>query len=140
MTDTTTPHYPYRQAPLLSSFTSIRIHYYPFLSFSHVPNRHPYLSPPPYLTTPPPQTFKGSIQFMAPERLMGQRYGAPSDVWGLGVSLFRFLTGEFPHGKARSYWSIVDVLVNERRLCLCKKQCGSYLYDFVNQVGQWDVL
>jgi serine/threonine protein kinase len=80
------------------------------------------------------KTFKGSIQYMAPERLMGQKYGAPSDVWGLGVSLFLFLTGEFPHGKARSYWSIVDVLVNERRLCLCQKQVGTYLFDFINQV------
>jgi len=46
-------------------------------------------------------TFKGTYAFMSPERLAGQQYSSPSDVWSLGVSLFMLLTGTSPFAKAK---------------------------------------
>lgn len=41
-------------------------------------------------------TYIGTNAYMAPERLKGEDYGAPSEVWSLGVTVFELATGEFP--------------------------------------------
>jgi eukaryotic-like serine/threonine-protein kinase len=38
----------------------------------------------------------GSPSYMAPEVLLGEEAGPPSDVWALGVTLYELLTGEKP--------------------------------------------
>lgn len=45
------------------------------------------------------RAFAGTRSYMAPEQLMSEStgsYGAPADVWGLGVVLYIMLTGEHP--------------------------------------------
>merc|ERR1719428_1666918 len=39
----------------------------------------------------------GTAPFMSPEMIMGLEYGAPTDVWSLGVVLYVLLCGEFPY-------------------------------------------
>lgn len=53
-------------------------------------------------------SFVGTRRYMSPEHLSGglrrkRGYGAPADVWALGVTLYVLLTGEFPFG--RGLWS-----------------------------------
>jgi hypothetical protein len=44
------------------------------------------------------KSVKGSIPWMAPEVLMGQGYGRPSDVWALGCVVLEMATGQNPWG------------------------------------------
>lgn len=41
-------------------------------------------------------TFVGSSAYMAPERIMGQQYSYPSDIWSIGIVFLELFGGEFP--------------------------------------------
>jgi eukaryotic-like serine/threonine-protein kinase len=46
--------------------------------------------------TAPPRRLKGTMPYMAPEYFRGERLGAWTDVYALGVTLYWVLTGAFP--------------------------------------------
>jgi serine/threonine protein kinase len=46
-------------------------------------------------------TFVGTAAYMAPERVLGHRYGPPSDVYALGLCVLALLLGEHP---AQTRW------------------------------------
>lgn len=68
------------------------------------------------------RTFVGTRRYMSPELFDGvarrkRGYGAPADVWALGVSLFMLLTGNFPYGNGVSSQNTVvmlDAINNEK--------------------------
>ena len=70
---------------------------------------------------------------MSPERLMNKGYGPSSDVWSLGICLFCFLMGISPFPKARTFWNIVDAMMEERQQMLPVDRYSRYLRDFVCQ-------
>ncbi len=43
------------------------------------------------------KTFVGTVGYMSPERIQGQRYNAKADVWGFGLSLLACALGGFPY-------------------------------------------
>ena len=51
----------------------------------------------------------GTPRYMAPERLQGQGYGPPSDIYGLGVIFYKALTQELPYQGD----NIVSLLLNQ---------------------------
>lgn len=48
------------------------------------------------LTNTLANTFVGTRSYMAPERLIGNKYAVESDIWSLGLSLMELATGNFP--------------------------------------------
>jgi len=48
----------------------------------------------------PPEDIPGTPGYMAPEMFAGEPGNEASDVYSLGVTLFRAFTGEFPYGNA----------------------------------------
>jgi serine/threonine protein kinase len=48
----------------------------------------------------PPEHIPGTRAYMAPEMLEGEAGNEATDVYALGVTLFRAFTGEFPYGNA----------------------------------------
>ncbi|MGO8797620.1 MAG: bifunctional protein-serine/threonine kinase/phosphatase [Roseiarcus sp.] len=48
----------------------------------------------------PPEEIPGTPAYMAPEMFAGEPGNEATDVYALGVSMFRVLTGEFPYGNA----------------------------------------
>ena len=50
----------------------------------------------------------GTTKYMAPERLAGEAYGRPSDLWSFGLLLLECLTGKPPFQEISS---LVDLLV-----------------------------
>ena len=43
-------------------------------------------------------------RYMSPERINGEGYGTPSDVWGLGLSLMATALGKLPISTRGGYW------------------------------------
>mmetsp|Transcript_35719 Transcript_35719/g.81486 ORF Transcript_35719/g.81486 Transcript_35719/m.81486 type:complete len:557 (-) Transcript_35719:523-2193(-) len=58
-------------------------------------------------------TFVGTYLYMSPERFSGEPYSFPSDVWSLGLTLMEVATGAYPWKTSRSYWDIMNNIVNE---------------------------
>lgn len=48
----------------------------------------------------PPQDVPGTLAYMAPEMLAGELGNVATDIYALGVTMFRAFTGEFPYGNA----------------------------------------
>jgi serine/threonine protein phosphatase PrpC len=48
----------------------------------------------------PPEDIPGTRAYMAPEMLAGEAGNEATDIYALGVTLFRAFTGEFPYGNA----------------------------------------
>lgn len=60
-------------------------------------------------------SFVGTRRYMSPEHLQGG-YGAPADVWALGVTLYLMLMGHYPVGRGvspRDSPAMFDAIVNE---------------------------
>lgn len=41
-------------------------------------------------------SFVGTATYMSPERLQGEPYGPPADVWSLGLTLLTLALGAYP--------------------------------------------
>jgi serine/threonine protein kinase len=59
----------------------------------------------------------GTILYMSPERLVGQRHGAESDVWSLGVTVATLAIGRHPFVNTKAvrssnerFWALAEVL------------------------------
>jgi len=48
----------------------------------------------------PPEDIPGTPAYMAPEMLTGEPGNEATDIYALGVTMFRAFTGEFPYGNA----------------------------------------
>jgi serine/threonine protein kinase len=48
----------------------------------------------------PPENIPGTIAYMAPEMFGGEAGNEATDIYALGVTMFRAFTGEFPYGNA----------------------------------------
>ena len=51
-------------------------------------------------------TFVGTTCYMSPERLNGDAYSYPADVWPLGLILLELATGTYPYEQSRSYFAL----------------------------------
>lgn len=49
------------------------------------------------------KTFVGTVGYMSPERIQGQRYNAKADIWGFGLSLMACALGCFPYQVTRRH-------------------------------------
>ncbi|CAG5132779.1 unnamed protein product, partial [Candidula unifasciata] len=86
-------------------------------------------------------THLGTCYYMAPERLKGESYGNPAEVWSLGVTLFELATGKFPFASLNvpkdsshlQLFQIMNVIITEPHLKLPADQFSQELIDFVNK-------
>lgn len=42
------------------------------------------------------RTFKGTLTYLSPERIEGQKYSYSGDIWSLGIIAIEMATGVFP--------------------------------------------
>lgn len=58
------------------------------------------------------ETFVGSTPYMAPERILAGKHSFSTDVWSLGISILECALGQYPYGKANSFFDLHDNIVN----------------------------
>jgi serine/threonine protein kinase len=72
------------------------------------------------------KTFVGTMNYMSPERMMGEKYSYPSDIWSLGIILVEMATGVFPFPKCENYIEIMEVIKMTPTESLCRNPILSH--------------
>lgn len=86
-------------------------------------------------------TYLGTNVYMSPERVQGQEYGKPAEVWSFGVTLFELATGKLPFKSLNESsktvtlqpFQIMRVIIDEPQLKLPTEHFTPELVDFVNR-------
>ena len=84
-----------------------------------------------------PRVLLGSVEFMSPEQSRDPTtVGAQSDIYGLGASLFWFLTGELPFPRSKSLAAALRALQQERprRLRSLRPDAPQALDDLIDRM------
>jgi response regulator RpfG family c-di-GMP phosphodiesterase len=84
-----------------------------------------------------PRVLLGSVEFMSPEQSRDPTtVGAQSDIYGLGASLFWFLTGELPFPRSKSLAAALRALQHERprRLRTLRPDAPQELDDLIDRM------
>ena len=58
-------------------------------------------------------TFVGTMTYMSPERIAGQRYSYASDIWSFGLTILTTALGRFPLDTDGGYWGLLNMLQDE---------------------------
>eukprot|EP00457_Paulinella_chromatophora_P000363 gb/GEZN01000363.1/.p1 GENE.gb/GEZN01000363.1/~~gb/GEZN01000363.1/.p1 ORF type:complete len:1551 (-),score=263.08 gb/GEZN01000363.1/:41-4693(-) len=53
------------------------------------------------------ETFVGTMRYLAPERLNSDKYGAPSDVWAMGLTIMYMCTGQEVNAST-DFWEVKE--------------------------------
>ena len=60
------------------------------------------------------KTFVGTMTYMSPERMEGQRYDNAGDVWSIGVMLLETVTGKFPFKETKDFLEMLDLISEQK--------------------------
>ncbi|CAD6340265.1 unnamed protein product [Miscanthus lutarioriparius] len=58
-------------------------------------------------------TFIGTRNYMAPERIDGKKHGSLSDIWSLGLVILECATGNFPFPPCESFYELLVAVVDQ---------------------------
>jgi serine/threonine protein kinase len=58
-------------------------------------------------------TFVGTLTYMSPERISGEPYSFPSDIWSFGLSVLAIALGKYPLNTEGGYWGLLHNLRDE---------------------------
>mmetsp|Transcript_12324 Transcript_12324/g.37580 ORF Transcript_12324/g.37580 Transcript_12324/m.37580 type:complete len:342 (-) Transcript_12324:44-1069(-) len=83
----------------------------------------------------------GTIEYMAPERLMDENYSYPSDIWSMGVVVAEACLGRHPVPNRSQYWDMCEDKTFRKVCCdmLQENKVSSELLDFVYSCLEYEV-
>eukprot|EP00927_Polykrikos_kofoidii_P067145 TRINITY_DN62659_c0_g1_i1.p1 TRINITY_DN62659_c0_g1~~TRINITY_DN62659_c0_g1_i1.p1 ORF type:complete len:708 (-),score=135.80 TRINITY_DN62659_c0_g1_i1:101-2224(-) len=87
-------------------------------------------------------TFVGTMYYMSPERVRGERYKYDSDIWSLGLTLYECASGRYPYAergcmRQLSFWELMKKIVDHDAPQLPSNEAyGLELINFVSQMLQ----
>ncbi|XP_062233617.1 mitogen-activated protein kinase kinase SIPKK-like isoform X2 [Phragmites australis] len=58
-------------------------------------------------------TFIGTRNYMAPERISGEKHGYMSDIWSFGLVVLECATGNFPFPPCESFYELLEAVVEK---------------------------
>ncbi|ETV98447.1 serine/threonine protein kinase, variant 1 [Aphanomyces invadans] len=76
--------------------------------------------------------FQGTLMYMSPERITGQNYSYPSDIWAVGIVLLTLAMGAYPFEKQDGFFGLEDSIVNETMPTLPSPAFSTQCNDFVH--------
>lgn len=79
-------------------------------------------------------SFVGTPTYMSPERIQGERYSIPSDIWSVGVVIAQLLLGRYPFPSvSKGFMALLFEVTSTDRISLRgEAQCSEEAEDFVN--------
>ena len=81
-------------------------------------------------------SWVGTVTYMSPERISGEKYSFDSDIWSLGLSLVECALGRFPYppqedgGKKMGFWDLLHYIVERPPAALPREGFSPELCDF----------
>lgn len=76
-------------------------------------------------------SFVGTQTYMSPERIRGQRYGTPSDIWSVGIVVAQALRGGFPfESSEKSFMALLKEVTTTEQIKLpsdCTAEAQSFI-------------
>lgn len=82
---------------------------------------------------PRTNTFVGTATYMSPERIDGQKYSYPADVWSFGLSLMTLALGRLPIDTQGGYWTILNSIRDNPPPKLPDSKFSPEFCDFLNK-------
>lgn len=58
------------------------------------------------------ETFVGTTCYMSPERLSGEPYSYPADIWAFGLIMLELASGRYPYPNTGSYFDLLGVIMD----------------------------
>merc|ERR1712232_969869 len=78
-------------------------------------------------------TFVGTATHMSPERVLGEDYSFPADIWSLGLIAYELASGKYPYGNIGSFPVLFDNLCNKPEPALPEGSYSPELCSFVKR-------
>ena len=50
----------------------------------------------------------GTLTYMSPERMEGEKYGYAGDIWSLGIMIIELITGKFPFKETKGFLEMLE--------------------------------
>ncbi|XP_052101658.1 dual specificity mitogen-activated protein kinase kinase 5-like [Mytilus californianus] len=85
------------------------------------------------------KTYIGTNAYMAPERIRGEVYSHPAEVWSFGITLFELVQGRFPYDNMSVYNSpmaLLNRITSEPTPRLSENEYSPDFIDFVSRCMQ----
>ena len=73
---------------------------------------------------------------MSPERIGAKKYNHLSDIWSFGIVLYELAMGKYPFINAKTYFEMLDAVVNEAQPELQGSHFSAELKDFLTRCLQ----
>ncbi|KAK3128391.1 hypothetical protein QOZ80_6BG0460910 [Eleusine coracana subsp. coracana] len=84
-------------------------------------------------------TFTGTYNYMAPERISGQKHGYMSDIWSLGLVILECATGNFPYPAGESFYELLEAVVDKPAPSASAELFSEEFCSFISACLQKDV-
>lgn len=85
-------------------------------------------------------SFVGTFDYMAPERLTGEQYSYQSDVWSFGITIHAVAIGKYPYeSRNRGYWELLHATNDGKPPLPPEDVFTSKFVDFVRICGVKEV-
>ena len=79
-------------------------------------------------------TFLGTVTYMSPERIDGQPYSFPADIWALGLTLLECCTGTYPYDASKGTMQLmIQLMEDECPLPEAHENVSPALRDFIQR-------
>jgi len=76
-------------------------------------------------------TFVGTMNYMSPERMEGEKYTYEGDIWSLGIVLHELASGQYPYKETTGFLEMLEQIKYQDSPILPRGNFSDLLIDFI---------